>query len=387
MRERTATRGRTTTRGLAAQGRTARARRLAGLVLAASLALTGCSYQTFGAPKGKVHLVADFDDAQGLVAGHSVQMSDVKIGTVLAVERDGYKAKVSMAIMDRYHLPQGTRAEIKVTSLLGENYVDMILPPGGSMDRGPYLANGARIENTTVQPAFEQVVGQTGPLLKSLAGNDLATIVNAGAQALDGQGHKLNKTVRQTADLVKLFADQRAELGESIDQFARLGRSLADGRDALSRAPGEIARTTDLLNKDKDKILGTLDRLTYAAAQLNDKVLVGRVATFRRLLNDVDPIIAQLGRDRTRLTDLVNGLVAFEEKLPLASYDGTLMMYPVLKVVWPDGTPVFPGLRPPAASGGGGGNGTSGKRKPSSVLPPKIREAFPDLDSLLEPPR
>ncbi|MCP2334775.1 MlaD family protein [Actinomadura rupiterrae] len=361
-----------------------RGRSLAVLLLTLTLALTGCSFQTFGAPKGKVHLTAVFDDAQGLVAGHSVQMSDVKIGTVLSVKREGYKAKVTMAILDKYHLPQGTRAEIKVTSLLGENYVDMILPPGGSMNQGPFLANGARIQDATVQPAFEQVVGQTGPLLKSLAGNDVATIVNAGAQALDGQGHKLNKTVKQTGDLVKLFADQRAELGESIDQFARLGRSLAAGKDALGQAPVEIAKTTDLLNKDKDKILKTIDRLTYAAAELNDKVLAGRVATFRRLLNDVDPIVAQLGSDRTRLTNLVNGLVAFEKKLPLASYDGSLMMYPVLRLVWPDGTPVLPGL------GGGGGSGGSGggkKPKASNPLPPKARDTFPNLDSLLEPPR
>ncbi|MFC4911560.1 MCE family protein [Actinomadura gamaensis] len=365
-----------------------RGRSTAALLLALTLALTGCSFQTFGAPKGKVHLVAVFDDAQGLVAGHSVQMSDVKIGTVLSVKRDGYKAKVTMAILDKYHLPQGTRAEIKVTSLLGENYVDMILPPGGSMDHGPYLANGARIEDATVQPAFEQVVGQTGPLLKSLAGNDVATIVNAGAQALDGQGHKLNKTVRQTSDLVKLFADQREELGESIDEFARLGRSLANGKDELSRAPGEIAKTTDLLNEDKDKILKTIDRLTYAAAELNDKVLAGRVATFRRLLNDVDPIIAELGNDRTRLTNLVDGLVAFEQKLPLASYDGALMMYPVLRLVWPDGTPVIPGLGG-SGSGSGSGGGTGGKKgsKATDALPPKVRDAFPNLDSLLERPR
>lgn len=356
-----------------------RGRTLAALLLTLTLALTGCSFQTFGAPKGKVHLTADFDDAQGLVAGHSVQMSDVKIGTVLSVKRDGYKAKVTMAIMDRYRLPQGTRAEIKVTSLLGENYVDMILPPGGSMDQGPYLANGARIDDATVQPAFEQVVGQAGPLLKSLAGNDISTIVNAGATALDGQGHKLNKTVKQTSDLVKLFADQRAELGQSIDEFARLGHSLAAGKDALNRAPGEIAKTTDLLNKDKDKILKTIDRLSYAAAELNDKVLSGRVATFRRLLNDVDPIIAELGSERTRLTSLVDGLVSFEQKLPLASYDGNLMMYPVLRPVWPDGTPVFPGL--------GGAPGKKKSTKSAGALPSKVRDAFPNLDSLLEPPR
>ena len=56
------------------------------LVVAVALAVSGCSYQTAGAPKGDLTLTATFDDAQGLVAGHSVQMSDITIGTVTKVE-------------------------------------------------------------------------------------------------------------------------------------------------------------------------------------------------------------------------------------------------------------------------------------------------------------
>src|SRR5690606_10526474 len=208
----------------------------------------------------------------------------------------------------------------------------------------PFLADGGVITDTSVQPSFEEVVGQAGPLVKALAGNDVATVVNAGATALDGNGEKLNKTIAQPRGLLKMFADQPRELGESVDRFARLGRSLAEGDDALERAPGRIERTTRLLNENKEEILRTVDRLTRLARELNDKVLETRIARFRRLLDDVDPVLRTLAVNRKRLTDLVNGLVEFSEKLPRASYDGQLLLYPLLRLVWSDGSGVIPGV-------------------------------------------
>ncbi|GAA3933592.1 hypothetical protein GCM10023085_13570 [Actinomadura viridis] len=370
--------------------------RAAVLALVAALlaALTGCSLRTAGGPQGSLTLTATFDDVQGLVAGHSVQMSDVKIGTVTGIRLDPrtYKTTATLSIADGHRIPRGTRAEIKVTSLLGENYVDLVLPPGGRMDRGPFLARGAAITSTSVQPAFEQVVGQAGPLLQALAGNDIATIVNTGAAALAGNGKQLNVTIARSSDLLKVFADQRNQLARAVDQFARLGRSLAEGGDELSRAPVELERTTRLLNENKHKILRTVERLTHMARQLNDKVLEGRVARFRGLLRDLDPVLAQLGSNRARLTRLVDGLVSFTTKLPQASYDGQLLLYPILRVTWPDGTPVLPTQQngqgaPRATSGNGQARGGQGNGQGSGAprLPEDLREALPDLDKLLEP--
>jgi virulence factor Mce-like protein len=346
------------------------------LVVAAALAVSGCSYKTAGAPKGDLTLTATFDDAQGLVAGHSVKMSDITIGTVTKVELAGYKAKATLSIKDDVKIPQGTRAEIKVTSLLGENYVDLQMPPGASMDRGPYLATGAVITDTSVQPAFEQVVGQAGPLIQALAGDDVATVVNAGATALDGNGQKLNKTIAQASELLRMFAEQRRELGESVDRFARLGRSLAKGGDALGETPGQLERTTRMLNRDKHKIINMVDKLTTMARQLNDNVLEGRILRFRALLRDLDPVLEQLGSNRKRLTALVDGLVEFSYKLPKATYDGQLLLYPLLRITWPDGRPIFQGQSP------------SPKKQRTArtpEIPKQLRGALPDLDKILEP--
>ncbi|GAA2434304.1 hypothetical protein GCM10010191_55870 [Actinomadura vinacea] len=357
----------------------------AALIATLLAVLTGCSIRTAGGPQGALTLTATFNDVQGLVAGHSVQMADVKVGTVTSVRLDPrtYKSTATLSIADGHPIPRGTRAEIKVTSLLGENYVDLILPPGGRMDRGPYLAKGAAITDTSVQPAFEQVVGKAGPLLQALGENDLATIVNTGAGALDGNGRDLNVSIAKSGDLLKVFTVQRNQLVQAVDQFARLGRSLAQGGKELNRAPVELERTTRLLNDNKDKILRTVERLTHMARQLNDKVLEGRVVRFRTLLRDLDPVLAQLGGNRARLTRLVDGLVTFSAKLPRASYDGQLLLYPILRITWPDGSPVLP------TGGGQGAQSTQGGRGGPNPpkLPDDLRTALPDLDKLLKGPR
>ncbi|QFG24366.1 MlaD family protein [Actinomadura sp. WMMB 499] len=360
------------------------------LVAVAALAVSGCSYRTAGAPQGDLTLTAKFDDVQGLVAGHSVQMSDIKVGSVMKVELvEGYRAEVTLSIKDGYRVPRGTRAEIKVTSLLGENFVDLQMPPGASMDAGPFVGDGGEISDTRVQPAFEDVVGRAGPLIQSLAGDDLAKVVNAGATALDGNGTKLNATIAKASDLVQVFADQRRALAVSVDQFAKLGRDLAANEDALAGAPEQIERTTRLLDENKEKIIRAVDELTRAARELNNKVLAGRIERFRGLLRDIDPVLAQLGASRERLTDLVDGMVEFETKIPLATYDGQLLLYPLLDIVWPDGTPVIPGAGGAGGGGGGGGGGGSaggggGGNSGSPQLPEGLEGVLPDLKKLLE---
>ncbi|POM25038.1 mce related protein [Actinomadura rubteroloni] len=362
-------------------------RRVLALVLVLA-ALSGCSLRTAGAPHGRVSLTATFTDAQGLVAGHSVKLSDVTVGSVTGVRLvSGYRARVTMSIKDGVRLPVGTRAEVKVTSLLGENYVDLVLPPGGRLDTGPFLANHAAITDTSVQPSFEQVVGQAGPLLQALAGNDVATVVNAGATALDGNGPRLNSTIRKSAELLQMFADQRRALGEAVDNFARLGRSLAQGKDALGRAPGELAKASQVLNDDKGKIINAVEKLTMMARELNDKVLEGRVARFRTLLSDLDPVLAQLGNNRRRLTALVNGLVEFDEKLPKATWDGQILLYPILRITWPNGDPLIPDqpkAAPKASPTPSPKKSPAPKKQPGFQLPPELRKAFPDLAKWLE---
>ncbi len=350
-------------------------------LLVALLALAGCSIRTIGGPTGHTTLYATFDDAQNLVAGHSVQMADIKVGSVTGVKLvSGYRARVSMSIKDGVKIPVGTSAEVAVTSLLGENYVRLTLPPGGSLGQGPYMADHAYFSQTSVQPQFEQVVGQAGELVKAVASNDVGAIVDTSATALGGNGEKLNSLVAKSSSLLKVFADQRVQLAQATQQFARLSQSLSEGKDQLGAAPGQLAKTTKLLDDNKAKILSTIAKLTDAAQQLNVKVLDGRTQRLRTLIRDLDPVLATFGTSRRQLTDLVSGLVEFTQKLPKATYDGQLLIYPILKFMLPNGS-LFP---PVSSSPSSSSSAPSAKSStPTWQLPEGLKSILPKLNSLV----
>ncbi|HEU5157843.1 MAG TPA: MCE family protein [Streptosporangiaceae bacterium] len=345
-----------------------------GAVVAAALA-AGCSVRTAGAPKGALTLTATFDDVQNLVAGHSVQLADVKVGSVTGVRLTGYRATVTMSIRNGVRVPRGTSAQIAVTSLLGENFVRLVPPPGADLTAGPFLANGARIADTSVQPQFEQVVGRAGPLIEAVAKGDAATIVDAGATALNGTGPRLNAALAKSGALVELFGRQRQELAVAVERLAALGRSLAGGRDALAAAPGELARATELLDQDKGKILETVRQLTRTARLLNDNVLADRVRRLETMIRRLDPVVARLGGERRRLTTLINGMVTFEAKLPRAAYDGQLLIYPIVRFQLPNGVVVLP------EPGRGLAPGLPGQAGPA--VPRDLKDALPDIDDVL----
>jgi len=304
--------------------------------------LTGCSYQTFGSPKGHLTLTADFTDVQNLVAGHGVQINNVKIGTVTGVKLVGrgstYRTRVTMSIKNGIKIPQGTTAQLSITSLLGENYVALQPPPGG-LNTGPYLADHAQVTSTSVVPAFEQVVGKAGPLLTAISGNDIGTIVSAGSAAFDGKGPELQKMIGQANSLIALFTAQRAQLDTAVTNLARLGHDLAKGQDQLGKLPDSLAKATKVLSDNRYQLLDTVKKITELARTVNDTVLVGRTGQLQTLLDELGPVIATLASDKTNLSNLIRTAQLFVERVPRGVYNGQLLLYPILTFnVYPSST-------------------------------------------------
>src|SRR5689334_10256369 len=98
-------------------------RRLLALVPILAMALSmSCSIG------GGRTLVAEFADIGDLVGRANVQQSDAVVGSVASIQlvqtKDTWLAKVTMHLKPEAHVPQGTTAVVRSTSLLGEKYVD-----------------------------------------------------------------------------------------------------------------------------------------------------------------------------------------------------------------------------------------------------------------------
>lgn len=125
------------------------------------------SYNTANVKKvSGYEVTADFSGIGGLAIGDDVQISGVKVGSIVKVslDPDSYLARVSMSIDPSVKLPEDTAAMISSESLLGGRY--MSLEPGAAEDTIP---PGGRIQYTQAPQNLEQLLGQ---FIFSMQGKD-----------------------------------------------------------------------------------------------------------------------------------------------------------------------------------------------------------------------
>ncbi|WP_160573665.1 MCE family protein [Actinomadura physcomitrii] len=308
---------------------------LAGtLALLGCAVLSGCSIQTLHAPKGPLTLTADFTDVQNLVAGHDVKVADVAVGSVTKVALvdagHGYRSRVTMSIKKGVHIPDGSTAKVTTTSLLGENYVQIQPPPGRALNQGPFLADHARIAQTTTSPGFEDIVGRAAPLVGAIADGDAPGLVHTASTAFAGRGPQLKAMIANADTLLKTFGERREQLGQAVDDLAVLGRKLADHEGSLRQLPGRLSDATKMLADDRQKILTAVHSLSDLARTVNDTVLIGHTDQLRRIIEQMGPTMQVLASDKTKLGTLINRLQEFVSRMPRQVYNGQLLTYPVM---------------------------------------------------------
>lgn len=125
------------------------------------------SYQTANVKSiDGYEVTADFSGIGGLAVGDEVQISGVKIGSVVGVRLDPetFLAQVRMSIDPGVRLPQDTAALISSESLLGGKY--LALEPGASEE---IIPPGGRVPYTQAPQNLEQLLGQ---FIFSMQGDD-----------------------------------------------------------------------------------------------------------------------------------------------------------------------------------------------------------------------
>jgi phospholipid/cholesterol/gamma-HCH transport system substrate-binding protein len=127
-------------------------------------------------------ITATFDDVGDLQKRHSVQVADVRVGSISSIKlTDDYKAKVTMSVDQGTKIPADSQAVLRTTSLLGEKFIE--IRPRGNPTQGPYLSDGAVIKDTLEAPELEFVAEEAVQVLGAVNASDLATITETGAQA------------------------------------------------------------------------------------------------------------------------------------------------------------------------------------------------------------
>lgn len=285
----------TVARGVVGAVGAARAHRsaLSALSLVVILVI-GAAYLAFGAlgvnPAASTYRVrVHLADSGGLLAGRTVALRGVPVGTVESVELTE-RGLVAVAVIDaRTAVPADGEVRVASLSLAGEQYLDF----RPHRDDGPYLADGAEIavEHTSTPTPLWQTLGQLDSTLAQVDPAKLAAIVaefgvgpEGGrklADIIDGGVFLISTLDSVLPQTVGLIRDSRQILGTVRDLTPGLGEFATDLNQVMTGASAKSGGYVQLL----DAAPGTLRAL--------DATLAANTATGGALLDNL-AVVAQV---------------------------------------------------------------------------------------------
>lgn len=289
-----------------------RLRRVLGLAVAAAVVGAGCSLP--GRVEGPMELTAVFDDVGDLVSGHSVQVADVRVGSIVGIElTDDFHAEVTMRVKDDLGLPANTVAVLRTTSLLGEKFVELRPPDTGATGT---LRDGMKLAETREAPELEFFAEQAVQVLGAVAANDIATLVETGAVGFGGRERELGLLLDELGTISATLADQTGNIVRIIEGLDRTSTSLASADDEFDRLLVNLADTTTLLAENRDVAVDMLRQLTRLAEVQNTEVFEPYLGEVSGQLKQLDSIVQVVHAQRGEVGLLLDWVSQFAVKIP-----------------------------------------------------------------------
>ncbi len=252
-----------------------------------------------------------FKSIPGLKAGDPVRLAGVDVGTVRDIRVIGARVEVALWVKPGTPVKTDSIATIKLTSLLGTNFVDL----------------------TFGSPAAQ--VAPPGSLLQSSEPPDLNTLLarlNDAAGDIQNLARQVNEGLGKSIEPISSTFQTMDKIAKKIEKGeGTLGRLIAD--DALYREIRGMAGNLNQVSQQIAKGQGTLGKLVsdeqlYQDIRALTADLRGTAASMNRIMKDIDSGKGSLGklvRDEafyTEAREALSGLRTVSQRL--SEGEGTL---------------------------------------------------------------
>lgn len=193
-----------------------------------------------------------FPNASGLVKGSDVLLSGARIGSVNkapALIGDHYKVEVELGIREAVHIPRAASFQIRSNGMLGDSYVDVIVPP----DFDP---------NEMAQP---------GELITGLRTGGLDDLTSKGSQMMDTLNTEILRKLSGELDELKTATKSINEDLLNKKNLGNLEETLANMKSAteeFSKATRDLDLVVTKTHEVVDAAKGTMKTVDGAAGDL-----------------------------------------------------------------------------------------------------------------------
>lgn len=163
-----------------------------------------------------VHVSARFTTVQDLKPGDRVKMAGVEIGRVQDIQLEEDKVKVTMKLRENAMVRDDSKASIKFTGLMGQNFVslDFGSPNAPLAKDGTVLESFEQPDLSAVMAKLDSAVGGIQAMTKTFASDDIHNLFGP---------------------LGDFFKSRKDELGATIDNITNITGKIASGEGSVGR--------------------------------------------------------------------------------------------------------------------------------------------------------
>src|SRR5213595_1871864 len=252
-----------------------------GIFVFVGLAMLGALLVQFGRLgegfKTYYTITVRFNDAGGLLKGTDVLLAGARIGKVAGgpkLVREGGGVAVPLKIYDYIKIPEGTKFTVGSSGLLGDRFVNVMMPSGQAK---AYFPPNAYIDGTR----------ETGIADLTREGGALVTDLRGTVQKIDTTVNRLNQDTLSSANMENLKSSME-HLNQATGALAESSKKL-DG--VIEQADSTMAST----KKAADNLQNAIgDARTALRSATQGKGLVATLLNDQQLANDLHALITNL---------------------------------------------------------------------------------------------
>lgn len=254
-----------------------RRRLVTALATVACLTVSGCATDGLsslplpapGVGTGGYELTAVFSNALNLPANAKVKLAGADVGQMESMVARNYTAVTTLRIMDGVQLPQGSTAELRSATPLGDVFV-AIKPPSPLPPGAPLLRDGDTIglESTTAAATVESVLGSAAILVNGGAVRNFTNIINGLGKATGEEGQAFGTLIRKTNTTLGRLNARSEEISTAMDETSRLASEIAAKNHLISEVMAEARPATDTLAAHSTDIADLVTQLGGVSDQL-----------------------------------------------------------------------------------------------------------------------
>ncbi|WP_280235683.1 MCE family protein [Nocardia cyriacigeorgica] len=283
-------------------------------VALAVLALGGCTVTIDNLPlpqpgvDGPTYtLHAVFDDALNLPERARVKIGGTDVGVVTEIDTVDFHAEVELAISSSIQLPEGTRAELRQATPLGDVFIALTVP-----ERSPEavpLADGATIdrEHTAAGASVEQLMMSMSMLLDGGALNQVARITSEMNSMIGGRGPQLAHLLTELTATLDALNQRTGQIDSVLHGLTGLTTTLNARKAELGAAAAQFPPLIGVIAENNQAIVDLTAKVSVTMAALGDFTTTTG-DRFRSLFDSVQQLMGGFTRMGDNLAGTLDGL-------------------------------------------------------------------------------